>query len=331
MTWPRPARRQHGYACRHRHRVLSPRCERRGPRALQTARHLAARGHSPLAVAPQVAGADPGDGAPWPVVRVPRSASPSRAGAWPPRSPSTGPTLSISPAPSSSAYAVWRPPPAWACPPSPSTRPTSPDTPVRTWVPARRPPGGASAPCKPPPTSPWPRGAALRDLEAHGVPRVRLWPRGVDTVRFRPDPAGPATSRMSKVRRRVSLTPAPAMAGHGRHRLGGPPLHRPPAPAALPGRRGDPPPRTRHDRPSRPAHHHRRLGGPGRPVDRGAEPRGRVSPRAGPGRSWGRARPGCHLPPARAPRRTAMKRTGVPGGDWAAAGRSAGWTTAITG
>jgi len=32
-----------------------------------------------------------------------------------------------------------------------------------------------------------PSTASLRDLEAHGVPRVRLWPRGVDTVRFRPD------------------------------------------------------------------------------------------------------------------------------------------------
>ncbi|MGW2784314.1 glycosyltransferase family 4 protein [Streptomyces populi] len=32
-----------------------------------------------------------------------------------------------------------------------------------------------------------PSSAALRDLEAHGVPRVRLWARGVDTVRFRPD------------------------------------------------------------------------------------------------------------------------------------------------
>ncbi|TWV33561.1 glycosyltransferase family 1 protein, partial [Streptomyces misionensis] len=32
-----------------------------------------------------------------------------------------------------------------------------------------------------------PSGAALRDLEEHGVPRVRLWPRGVDTVRFRPE------------------------------------------------------------------------------------------------------------------------------------------------
>ncbi|MEU6680550.1 glycosyltransferase family 1 protein [Streptomyces sp. NPDC046925] len=31
-----------------------------------------------------------------------------------------------------------------------------------------------------------PSSAALRDLVAHGVPRVRLWPRGVDTTRFRP-------------------------------------------------------------------------------------------------------------------------------------------------
>ncbi|MDG9719593.1 glycosyltransferase family 1 protein [Streptomyces sp. DH24] len=31
-----------------------------------------------------------------------------------------------------------------------------------------------------------PSSAALNDLETHGVPRVKLWPRGVDTVRFRP-------------------------------------------------------------------------------------------------------------------------------------------------
>ncbi|MFD5702626.1 glycosyltransferase family 4 protein [Streptomyces lasiicapitis] len=31
-----------------------------------------------------------------------------------------------------------------------------------------------------------PSTAALTDLVAHGVPRVRLWPRGVDTDRFRP-------------------------------------------------------------------------------------------------------------------------------------------------
>ncbi|MCX4760538.1 glycosyltransferase family 1 protein [Streptomyces sp. NBC_01275] len=32
-----------------------------------------------------------------------------------------------------------------------------------------------------------PSSAALTDLEAHGVPRVKLWRRGVDTLRFRPD------------------------------------------------------------------------------------------------------------------------------------------------
>ncbi|MET9682759.1 glycosyltransferase family 4 protein [Streptomyces coeruleorubidus] len=32
-----------------------------------------------------------------------------------------------------------------------------------------------------------PSSAALLDLETHGVPRVELWPRGVDTERFRPD------------------------------------------------------------------------------------------------------------------------------------------------
>ncbi|MFE0453617.1 glycosyltransferase family 4 protein [Streptomyces sp. NPDC058914] len=32
-----------------------------------------------------------------------------------------------------------------------------------------------------------PSSAALRDLETHGIPRVKLWARGVDTVRFRPD------------------------------------------------------------------------------------------------------------------------------------------------
>ncbi|MFI9772320.1 glycosyltransferase family 4 protein [Streptomyces sp. NPDC052415] len=32
-----------------------------------------------------------------------------------------------------------------------------------------------------------PSSASLHDLETHGVPRVKLWPRGVDTVRFRPD------------------------------------------------------------------------------------------------------------------------------------------------
>jgi phosphatidylinositol alpha 1,6-mannosyltransferase len=32
-----------------------------------------------------------------------------------------------------------------------------------------------------------PSSAALHDLETHGIPRVKLWARGVDTVRFRPE------------------------------------------------------------------------------------------------------------------------------------------------
>ncbi|MFJ9542109.1 glycosyltransferase family 4 protein [Streptomyces sp. NPDC101225] len=32
-----------------------------------------------------------------------------------------------------------------------------------------------------------PSSASMRDLETHDVPRVRLWPRGVDADRFRPD------------------------------------------------------------------------------------------------------------------------------------------------
>ncbi|WP_431774388.1 glycosyltransferase family 4 protein [Streptomyces cucumeris] len=40
-----------------------------------------------------------------------------------------------------------------------------------------------------------PSTAAARDLEEHGVPRVRLWPRGVDTERFRPARRDPALRR----------------------------------------------------------------------------------------------------------------------------------------
>ncbi|RSN85016.1 glycosyl transferase family 1 [Streptomyces sp. WAC 05379] len=32
-----------------------------------------------------------------------------------------------------------------------------------------------------------PSSASMNDLEAHGVPRLKLWARGVDTARFRPD------------------------------------------------------------------------------------------------------------------------------------------------
>ncbi|MEU8828359.1 glycosyltransferase family 1 protein [Streptomyces sp. NPDC048636] len=40
-----------------------------------------------------------------------------------------------------------------------------------------------------------PSTAAARDLEEHGVPRVRLWPRGVDTTRFHPSRRDPELRR----------------------------------------------------------------------------------------------------------------------------------------
>lgn len=167
--------------------------------ALQTARHLVDRGHLPLVVAPATA-AGPGSGvdtlAPCPVVRVPslplpgypqvRVALPSRRVAAAiaehradvvhlaspfvlgVRGMAAAARLGIP------AVAVYQ---------------TDLAGYARTYVHA----GEAAA---------WrrirsvhaaadltlaPSSASLRDLEAHGVPRVKLWPRGVDTVRFRPD------------------------------------------------------------------------------------------------------------------------------------------------
>ncbi|MDT3400590.1 glycosyltransferase family 1 protein [Streptomyces sp. B1866] len=40
-----------------------------------------------------------------------------------------------------------------------------------------------------------PSTASARDLDEHRVPRVRLWPRGVDTVRFHPDRRDPELRR----------------------------------------------------------------------------------------------------------------------------------------
>lgn len=163
--------------------------------ALQTARHLVDRGHSPLVLAPATAGDAPDDAAPCPVVRVPslplpgypqvRVALPSRRTA--------------------AAIAAHRPDVVHLASPfvlgvrgmAAAARLDLPAVAVyqtdlagyaRTYMGA----GEAAA---------WrrirsvhsaadltlaPSGAALRDLQAHGVPRLRLWPRGVDTVRFRP-------------------------------------------------------------------------------------------------------------------------------------------------
>ncbi|MGX1268686.1 glycosyltransferase family 4 protein [Streptomyces phaeoluteigriseus] len=165
--------------------------------ALQTARHLVDRGHLPLVVAPATAaGPGPDAEAPCPVIRVPslplpgypqvRVALPSRRVAAAlvehradmvhlaspfilgVRGMAAAARLGIP------AVAVYQ---------------TDLAGYARTYVHA----GEAAA---------WrrirsvhaaadltlaPSSAALRDLDTHGVPRVKLWPRGVDTVRFRPD------------------------------------------------------------------------------------------------------------------------------------------------
>ncbi|MFE7646701.1 glycosyltransferase family 4 protein [Streptomyces phaeoluteigriseus] len=165
--------------------------------ALQTARHLVDRGHLPLVVAPATAaGPGPDAEAPCPVIRVPslplpgypqvRVALPSRRVAAAlvehradmvhlaspfilgVRGMAAAARLGIP------AVAVYQ---------------TDLAGYARTYVHA----GEAAA---------WrrirsvhaaadltlaPSSAALHDLGTHAVPRVKLWPRGVDTVRFHPD------------------------------------------------------------------------------------------------------------------------------------------------
>ncbi|WP_221355735.1 glycosyltransferase family 4 protein [Streptomyces beigongshangae] len=165
--------------------------------ALQTARHLVERGHTPLVVAPATS---PGSGtdatAPCPVVRVPslplpgysqvRVALPSRrvaAAITAHRADIVhlaGPfVLGVRGMAAAGRLGI----------PAVAVYQTDLAGYARTYMGA----GEAAA---------WrrirsvhaaadrtlaPSGAALHDLEAHGVPRVRLWPRGVDTVRFRPE------------------------------------------------------------------------------------------------------------------------------------------------
>ncbi|MFG2605501.1 glycosyltransferase family 4 protein [Streptomyces sp. NPDC048514] len=165
--------------------------------ALQTARHLVDRGHLPLVVAPaQAPGSAPDANAPCPVVRVPslplpgypqvRVALPSRrlaaaltehrADVVHLASPFV---LGVRGMAAAARLGI----------PAVAVYQTDLAGYARTYMGA----GDAAA---------WrrirsvhaaadrtlaPSSAALNDLEAHGVPRVRLWPRGVDTVRFRPD------------------------------------------------------------------------------------------------------------------------------------------------
>ncbi|MGW3591387.1 glycosyltransferase family 4 protein [Streptomyces fungicidicus] len=163
--------------------------------ALQTARHLVDRGHSPLVVAPATAGDEPDDGAPCPVVRVPSLPLPGY-----PQVRVALPSRRLAAAVSAHRADVVH----LASPfvlgvrgmtaaarlglPAVAVYQTDLAGYARTYMGA----GEAAA---------WrrirsvhasadltlaPSGAALRDLKAHGVPRVRLWPRGVDTARFRP-------------------------------------------------------------------------------------------------------------------------------------------------
>lgn len=168
--------------------------------ALQTARHLAARGHHPLVMAPTIAGttdngsrdAEP----PCPVVRVPslplpgypqvRVALPSRrvgaaiAAYRADLVHLAGPfVLGVRGMAAAARLGL----------PAVAVYQTDLGGYARTYLGA----GEAAA---------WrrmravhsaadrtlaPSTAAARDLAVHGVPRVRLWPRGVDTVRFHPE------------------------------------------------------------------------------------------------------------------------------------------------
>ena len=165
--------------------------------ALQTARHLVDRGHVPLVVAPATAaGSGPDATAPCPVIRIPsiplpgypqvRVALPSRRVA----AAITEHRADIVHLASPFILGV-RGMAAAARLGIPAVAVYQTDLAgyARTYVGA----GEATA---------WrrirsvhaaadrtlaPSSVALNDLEAHGVPRVKLWARGVDTERFRPD------------------------------------------------------------------------------------------------------------------------------------------------
>ncbi|MFJ8931108.1 glycosyltransferase family 4 protein [Streptomyces sp. NPDC102364] len=165
--------------------------------ALQTARHLAARGHDPLVVAPATpAGPEADAAAPCPVVRVPSLPLPG----YPQVRVALPGRLLAQTVAAHRAELVHLASPfvlgmrGMAA----ATRLRVPAVAVyqtdlagyaRTYVGA-----GESAAWRRIRTvhaaadrTLAPSTAAQRDLEAHGVPRVRLWPRGVDGVRFRPE------------------------------------------------------------------------------------------------------------------------------------------------
>ncbi|QEU84655.1 glycosyltransferase family 4 protein [Streptomyces viridosporus] len=163
--------------------------------AFQTARHLVDRGHTPLVVAPATTGTAADERAPCPVVRVPslplpgypqvRVALPGRrlaaaiAGHRADVVHLAGPfVLGVRGMAAAARLGL----------PAVAVYQTDLAGYARTYLGA----GEAAA---------WrriravhtaadltlaPSGAALRDLQAHGVPGGELWPRGVDTARFRP-------------------------------------------------------------------------------------------------------------------------------------------------
>ncbi|WHM39757.1 glycosyltransferase family 1 protein [Streptomyces sp. BPTC-684] len=163
--------------------------------ALQTARHLAARGHEPLVIAPAAAAGDDG-AAPCPVVRVPSLPLPGYPQvrvALPSRRVSAAITahraelvhlaspfvLGVRGMAAAARLGV----------PAVAVYQTDLAGYARTYMgtgenTAWRRIGavhGAADRTLAPST------AAVRDLAEHGVERVRLWPRGVDTERFRPE------------------------------------------------------------------------------------------------------------------------------------------------
>ncbi|MFB7360172.1 glycosyltransferase family 4 protein [Streptomyces gardneri] len=163
--------------------------------ALQTARHLVRRGHSPLVIAPAVADPAADADAPCAVVRVPslplpgypqvRVALPSRRVAAAIAAHRAdlvhlaGPfVLGVRGMTAAARLGI----------PAVAVYQTDLAGYARTyvgtgegaaWRRLRAVHGAADRTLAP-------SSAALRDLEAHGIGRIRLWGRGVDTVRFRP-------------------------------------------------------------------------------------------------------------------------------------------------
>jgi len=163
---------------------------------LQTARHLAARGHQPLVIAPAAASSTPSStGSPCPVVRVPslplpgypqvRVALPGRrlaaalTGHRAELVHLAGPFvlgvrgMAVAARLGLPAVAVYQTDLAGYARTYLGTGEGA------AWRRMRAVHSAADLTLAP-------SSAALRDLTGHGVPRVRLWPRGVDTVRFRP-------------------------------------------------------------------------------------------------------------------------------------------------